>query len=1204
MINTDREPVEKDPTLEDKKMASRHRDVGSKQSSDRPRRRHPLGPRSKTMIEETTTSRYRGSGGEESPGLGRRYGSARYYRKNTDLKSFDDATISPSYTHGISPRQPISTSGKYTSSVAKSTRPDINPLHYGRSSSFSHENTPTQYSGSRSTSKGPLYLDFTRSGLTSKEKTSTSSGRDSSALSRLPTSSYKTRYPSPTHEDSKIKTDRTKAYSPTSYQKDRGRLTPSPDITKGSSSRSSSLSSRGSSTVSSRKSSTSSTGRDRVAYLGSYSGRASPDDTTSQNISLLSQHITRTFHPEGRRSSADGALPERSPFLRSYSLRSDYTSRYVQHQVRERKYSSPVQMTLHKQTSLPERKDSSLLGEKDDERSRKGSWLQSRKKSSDSSEKGERSDSNSPSNRKKKPSLSSRLSSSNESNTEIAQAPAKRKFSVPSKYFSSRETMSRESSGGSSEVLDSSEISRARKKYSLPGKLSFRKRSTSIERTAATSKSEPGSPDRHFEEIRRGRSGSFSSDSEKTVGSVMRRFKFWDKKERRSPRSRSRSPEERDAEQTERLLSKISVSDTAKPRELSKKDKEKLSDSEISHDEAKVPVSKTAGPEQVERKTSFTSMDVVSKTVSTPNEETEKSRDKKEESLSREQRRARYRRRFGGGSGFSKSMDAAVGISTTSTNDEEEEESSSQTKVQQSERLRERRQLRKLEREKFFASMADGDIVPQEYRPRRLKLKVSLSMDAPETEKRRSQTIASTDHVDIIDSILKESPHLSEENVKPPSIKEMLNRYVSEDDSSKTILDARKTKPQERPHSICGGALSPDEMKKFEDINFSLARKDSSDEPGALKKVDKRFSSSDDTDGRHEGSQERDVPLNAVGHEQEVQKVSPKAEKEAEVLEAKTEKPSRKLSHGEDSTDSHLKSLFRRHKHSSDEEGKKKEKEQGKERIKEKEREKKEKEKVEKERKGREKQKHKEEKEEKLRKDKEKQKLKKEEKEKAKEKLKEVEKDKKSKEKERIKEDEKKVKENVEKKNKETKEKSKEKERKDKEKKERKHKLMEEQKQKTDLKFQEIAERRQSIDTERINEHEFDPHKDREPSEGELPREGSVSALLSLFAKTEAIEKPRHPIQIHKIRPRTLAAGIAPEIIKAARDMVERREKFREQCRTQDDSNVNTRTAARPDSIIEEGGDGTRDENIKKKEEKPKKKESKKCKLNCFIFSF
>ncbi|XP_031559748.1 supervillin-like isoform X2 [Actinia tenebrosa] len=191
-----------------------------------------------------------------------------------------------------------------------------------------------------------------------------------------------------------------------------------------------------------------------------------------------------------------------------------------------------------------------------------------------------------------------------------------------------------------------------------------------------------------------------------------------------------------------------------------------------------------------------------------------------------------------------------------------------------------------------------------------------------------------------------------------------------------------------------------------------------------------------------------------------------------------------------------------------------------------------------------------------------------------------------------MKEDEKKVKENVDKKNKETKEKSKEKERKDKEKKERKHKLMEEQRQKTDLKFQEIAERRQSIETERTQGQELEQNEVGESTEGELPREGSVSALLALFAKTEAIEKPRHPIQIHKVRPRTLAAGIAPEIIKAARDMVERRERFRDQCNTQDDSNVNTRTAARPDSIIEEGG-ALQEEN-KKKEEKEKKKESKK----------
>ena len=528
-------------------------------------------------------------------------------------------------------------------------------------------------------------------------------------------------------------------------------------------------------------------------------------------------------------------------------------------------------------------------------------------------------------------------------------------------------------------------------------------------------------------------------------------------------------------------------------------------------------------------------------------------------------------------------MDAAVGGSAAN----DEQEPSSPT-MQESEKLRERRRQRKLEREKLFASMAEGDILPQEYRPRRLQLKVSLSVDAPETEKRRSQTIASTDHVDIIDSILKKSPHLSEENVKPPSVKELISRFICEDDSSRTILDARKKKPEERPHSICGGALSPDEMKKFEDISFSLARKESSDEPGLLKRVDKRFSSSDDTDG-HEISQEKILSLGATAHEQEV---PTKTRGQAEVVELKADEViPRKHSHAEDIVDSHLKSLFRRQKHSTEEDkGKKKEKE--KERIKEKERGKKEKEREEKERKEREKQRHKEEKEEKLRKDKEKQKLKKEEKEKAKEKLKEEEKEKKLREKEKIKDEEKKAKENVEKKNEKMKEKSKEKERKDKEKKERKQKLMEEQKQKTDLKFQEIAERRQSIEAERTKEQQSDPTRDREGTEGELPREGSVSALLAMFAKTEDIEKPRHPIQIRKTRPRTLAAGIAPEIIKAARDMVERREKFREQCKTQDDVNVNR--TPRPDSIIEEVSE-VKDDN-KKKEEKIKKKESKKCK--------
>ena len=104
-----------------------------------------------------------------------------------------------------------------------------------------------------------------------------------------------------------------------------------------------------------------------------------------------------------------------------------------------------------------------------------------------------------------------------------------------------------------------------------------------------------------------------------------------------------------------------------------------------------------------------------------------------------------------------------------------------------------------------------------------------LSLDFPASVgskelKVRHRTIASTVHSDIITSLLREKGRNSHQEVKFPSVSELRTKFVSKDDL-KTARINRKT--EDRPHSICGGALSPTELKKFEDITFSLAKKES-----------------------------------------------------------------------------------------------------------------------------------------------------------------------------------------------------------------------------------------------------------------------------------------------------------------------------------------------------------------------------------------
>ena len=97
--------------------------------------------------------------------------------------------------------------------------------------------------------------------------------------------------------------------------------------------------------------------------------------------------------------------------------------------------------------------------------------------------------------------------------------------------------------------------------------------------------------------------------------------------------------------------------------------------------------------------------------------------------------------------------------------------------------------------------------------------------------KPRYKTIASSVHADIINDLIREKGLKTTTNteVKIPSVAELRAKFLISKDDAKVIPPRPILKLEDRPHSICGGVLSPTEMKKFEDITFSLAKKVSDD---------------------------------------------------------------------------------------------------------------------------------------------------------------------------------------------------------------------------------------------------------------------------------------------------------------------------------------------------------------------------------------
>lgn len=98
--------------------------------------------------------------------------------------------------------------------------------------------------------------------------------------------------------------------------------------------------------------------------------------------------------------------------------------------------------------------------------------------------------------------------------------------------------------------------------------------------------------------------------------------------------------------------------------------------------------------------------------------------------------------------------------------------------------------------------------------------------------KPRYKTIASSVHADIINDLIREKGLKTTTNteVKIPSVAELRAKFLISKDDAKVTPPRPILKLEDRPHSICGGVLSPTEMKKFEDITFSLAKKASSDD--------------------------------------------------------------------------------------------------------------------------------------------------------------------------------------------------------------------------------------------------------------------------------------------------------------------------------------------------------------------------------------
>ena len=481
-----------------------------------------------------------------------------------------------------------------------------------------------------------------------------------------------------------------------------------------------------------------------------------------------------------------------------------------------------------------------------------------------------------------------------------------KKFSVPGKFFSSKET---KSSGESSDLDSDSSRSRPhiKRRVSLPGMLGLQ-RSSSAERAGANPQPllDPALLNRRRSNFKKAQ--SFDVQNETPKNSMLSKLKFWDHtKKEKSPDSRmSTSPEEgrsRSASPVESSARQNSANSTEKELEnktsWSRKSRERtIKQSSLQEPGAAVNVSS-----QVTGLFSDKNLKVSAKVddgVKKNGKDAKVLYVGPVETLSLSDERARKRAQYKVNSAKENKVIVTPSQKTTEVNISEPSENKVEEKLLDSNdgatrdtvsKLRERRRRRREERERFFATMGsssretdktqeaqqNGDIqlVPASGKElktttveanqdrvdgklsseksnldggnsKRIEPALKLSTIGKRSTadnvlqkgskmkggKPRYQTIASSVHADIIADLIREKGFKSttSNEVKIPSVAELRDRFLISKDDAKVSPTRVMLKLDERPNSVSGGVLSPTEMKKFDDITFSLAKKVSSDD--------------------------------------------------------------------------------------------------------------------------------------------------------------------------------------------------------------------------------------------------------------------------------------------------------------------------------------------------------------------------------------
>ena len=572
------------------------------------------------------------------------------------------------------------------------------------------------------------------------------------------------------------------------------------------------------------------------------------------------------------------------------------------------------------------KKSQSTDSEEDEERKHSKGSLFSRKDSKDSvkdsqTRRGSSSSSHSPpvTPPKRKISGPGRLFSFSSDSKTTPELP--KKFSVPGKYFASKETKSGEESSDLESETTRASRPPMKRRVSLPGILGL-PRSSSAERTSGTG-SRHRSPEPLVDPIllQRRRSNfkkaqSFDVQSDKGKNSMLSKLKFWDQsKKDKSPDSRdSTSPEEGRSRSTspavESSAPKISTEGESEHKASQSRKSRERTVKRKSSKEKEIPELKVVAPATVKSDTkpamSGEEKLQVSPTATQPSSKEDESVNKtvKEPKVqyvgpvelpSSSELRARKRAQCKVNS-VEKENESTVIATENSTQSQETEASNVTNKVEVKpldsnngstrdtvSKLRERRRRRREERERFFAGLGNttkettqkgqvteaensknfksGTTVIQDKVDGRTTVaandKVEDKNKKVSTEgnndreveptpkisiigkrgtlkngKPRYQTIASSVHADIIADLIREKGLKTTTNteVKIPSVAELRAKFLISKDDAKVIPPRPILKLEDRPHSICGGVLSPTEMKKFEDITFSLAKKVSSDD--------------------------------------------------------------------------------------------------------------------------------------------------------------------------------------------------------------------------------------------------------------------------------------------------------------------------------------------------------------------------------------